>query len=104
MANGRNRYQVPLDPRDQIVTFIATLNPPDLEHFSTFYEQEAAAAIAADAERDEWRPLWPLACQSGNRTISCASVLGARCAAWSRRQPHSCCAARRFVRVPVRRR
>jgi hypothetical protein len=66
VANGRNRYQVRLDQHDQIVAFMATLNPPDLERFSTFYEQEAAAAIAADAKRDEWRPLsGPLAVQAG---------------------------------------
>jgi hypothetical protein len=66
VANGRNRYQVRLDQHDQIVAYMATLNPPDLERFSTFYEQEAAAAIAADARRDEWRPLsGPLAVQAG---------------------------------------
>jgi hypothetical protein len=66
VANGRNRYQVRLDQHDQIVAFMATLNPPDLERFSTFYEQEAAAAIAADAKREEWRPLsGPLAVQAG---------------------------------------
>ena len=66
VENGRNRYQVRLDQHDQIVAFMATLNPPDLERFSTFYEQEAAAAIAADAKRDEWRPLsGPLAVQAG---------------------------------------
>lgn len=66
VANGRNRYQVRLDQHDQIVAFMATLNPPDLERFSTFYEQETAAAIAADAKRDEWRPLsGPLAVQAG---------------------------------------
>jgi len=66
VTNGRNRYQVRLDQHDQIVAYMATLNPPDLERFSTLYEQEAAAAIAADAKRDEWRPLsGPLAVQAG---------------------------------------
>ena len=66
VANGRNHYQVRLDQHDQIVADMATLNPPDLECFSTLYEQEAAAARAADAKRDEWRPLsGPLAVQSG---------------------------------------
>ena len=63
---GRNRYQVRLDQHDQIVAYMATLNPLDLERFSTFYEQEAAAARAAAARHDEWRPLsGPLAVQAG---------------------------------------
>jgi translation initiation factor IF-1 len=64
---GRNRYQVRLDQHDQIVAYMATLNPLDLERFSTLYEQEAAAARAAAAKRDEWRPLpGPLAVQAGH--------------------------------------
>lgn len=63
---GRNRYQVRLDQHDQIVAYMATLNPLDLERFSTLYEQEAAAARAAAARHDEWRPLsGPLAVQPG---------------------------------------
>lgn len=67
VAAGRNRYQVRLDQHDQIVAYMATLNPLDLERFSTFYEQEAAAARAAAAERDEWRPVsGPLAVRAGH--------------------------------------
>ena len=66
VENGRNRYQVRLDQHDQIVAYMATLNPIDLERFSTLYEQEAAAARAAAAGRDEWRPVsGPLAVQAG---------------------------------------
>lgn len=66
VAAGRNRYQVRLDQHDQIVAYMATLNPLDLERFSTLYEQEAAAARAAAAGRDEWRPIsGPLAVQAG---------------------------------------
>ena len=66
VENGRNRYQVRLDQHDQIVAYMATLNPLDLERFSTLYEQEAAAARAAAAGRDEWRPVsGPLAVQAG---------------------------------------
>lgn len=66
VTNGRNRYQVRLDQHDQIVAYMATLNPPDLERFSSLYEQEAAAARAAAAGRDEWRPVsGPLAVQAG---------------------------------------
>lgn len=66
VANGRNRYQVRLDQHDQIVAYMATLNPPDLERFSSLYETEAAAARAAAAGRDEWRPVsGPLAVQAG---------------------------------------
>lgn len=66
LTAGRNRYQVRLDQHDQIVAYMATLNPPDLERFSAFYEQEAAAARAAAPKRDEWRPLpGPLAVQAG---------------------------------------
>lgn len=66
VAAGRNRYQVRLDQHDQIVAYMATLNPLDLERFSTLYEQEAAAARAADARREEWRPVsGPLAVQAG---------------------------------------
>lgn len=53
---GRNHYQVRLDQHDQIVAFMATLNPIDLERFSAFYETEAASAKAAAAQRDSWRP------------------------------------------------
>ena len=66
VTNGRNRYQVRLDQHDQIVAYMATLNPLDLERFSTLYEQEAAEARAAAPKRDEWRPLsGPLAVQAG---------------------------------------
>ncbi len=66
VTNGRNRYQVRLDQHDQIVAYMATLNPPDLERFSSLYEQEAAAARAAAAGSDEWRPVsGPLAVQAG---------------------------------------
>lgn len=66
VANGRNHYQVRLDQHDQIVAFMATLNPIDLERFSSLYEQEAATARAAAAHDDEWRPLsGPLAVQEG---------------------------------------
>ena len=66
VTNGRNRYQVRLDQHDQIVAYMATLNPLDLERFSTFYEQEAAAARADAATRDEWRPVsGPLAVHAG---------------------------------------
>jgi hypothetical protein len=67
VANGRNRYQVRLDQHDQIVAYMATLNPLDLERFSTLYEQEAAAARAAAAGKDGWRPVsGPLAVQAGH--------------------------------------
>lgn len=63
---GRNHYQVRLDQHDQIVAFMATLNPVDLERFSSFYEAEAAAARAAAAQRDNWRPpSGPVAVQDG---------------------------------------
>ena len=63
---GRNHYQVRLDQHDQIVAFMATLNPVDLERFSSFYETEAAAARAAAAQRDSWRPAsGALAVQAG---------------------------------------
>jgi hypothetical protein len=66
VANGRNPYQVRLDQHDQIVAYMATLNPLDLERFSSLYEHEAAAARAADARREEWRPIsGPLAVQAG---------------------------------------
>jgi hypothetical protein len=66
VTNGRNRYQVRLDQHDQIVAYMATLNPPDLERFSTLYEQETAAALAEAAGHDGWRPLpGPLAVQAG---------------------------------------
>ncbi|KQQ86569.1 hypothetical protein [Massilia sp. Leaf139] len=66
VAAGRNRYQVRLDQHDQIVAYMATLNPIELERFSTLYEQEAAAARAEAARRDEWRPVsGPLAVQAG---------------------------------------
>lgn len=66
VAAGRNHYQVRLDQHDQIVAFMATLNPVDLERFSTFYETEAAAARAAAAQRENWRPPpGPLAVQAG---------------------------------------
>ena len=66
VAAGRNHYQVRLDQHDQIVAFMATLNPPDLERFSALYEIEAAAARAAAAQRDGWRPAsGPLALPSG---------------------------------------
>ena len=67
VANGRNHYQVRLDQHDQIVAYMATLNPLDLERFSTLYEHEAAAARAAAAGHDEWRPLsGPLAVRAGH--------------------------------------
>ena len=67
VAAGRNHYQVRLDQHDQIVAFMATLNPIDLERFSSFYETEAAAARAAAAQRDNWRPAsGPLAVQAGH--------------------------------------
>jgi hypothetical protein len=67
VANGRNRYQVRLDQHDQVVAYMATLNPLDLERFSTFYEQEAAAARAAAARQEGWRPLdGPLAVRAGH--------------------------------------
>ena len=53
---GRNHYQVRLDQHDQIVAFMATLNPLDLERFSSLYETEAAASRTAAAQRDGWRP------------------------------------------------
>jgi hypothetical protein len=56
VAAGRNHYQVRLDQHDQIVAFMATLNPIDLERFSSLYETEAAAARATAAQRDNWRP------------------------------------------------
>ena len=63
---GRNHYQVRLDQHDQIVAFMATLNPVDLERFSSFYESEAAAVRAAAAHRDNWRPPpGPVAVQAG---------------------------------------
>ena len=66
VAAGRNHYQVRLDQHDQIVAFMATLNPLDLERFSALYETEAAAARAAAAQRDGWRPAsGPLAVPSG---------------------------------------
>ena len=66
VAAGRNHYQVRLDQHDQIVAFMATLNPPDLERFSTLYETEAAAARGAAAQHDGWRPAsGPLAVPSG---------------------------------------
>lgn len=66
VAAGRNHYQVRLDQHDQIVAFMATLNPIDLERFSDLYEAEAAAARAAAAQRDGWRPVsGPLAVQAG---------------------------------------
>jgi hypothetical protein len=66
VAAGRNHYQVRLDQHDQIVAFMATLNPVDLERFSSFYEAEAAAARAAAAQRDNWRPApGTVAVQSG---------------------------------------
>jgi hypothetical protein len=66
VAAGRNHYQVRLDQHDQIVAFMATLNPVDLERFSTLYETEAAAARAAAAQRDSWRPATgPLAAPGG---------------------------------------
>ena len=66
VAAGRNHYQVRLDQHDQIVAFMATLNPVDLERFSNLYETEAAAARAAAAQRDNWRPpSGPLAVQAG---------------------------------------
>ena len=66
VAAGRNHYQVRLDQHDQSVAFMATLNPPDLECFSTLYETEAAAARAAAAQHDGWSPAaGPLALPSG---------------------------------------
>ena len=63
---GRNHYQVRLDQHDQIVAFMATLNPVDLGRFSSFYETEAAAVRAAAAQRDGWRPVsGALAVQAG---------------------------------------
>ena len=56
VAAGRNHYQIRLDQHDQIVAFMGTLNPVDLEHFSSLYETEAAAARAAAAQHDGWRP------------------------------------------------
>lgn len=66
VAAGRNHYQVRLDQHDQIVAFMATLNPIDLERFSAFYETEAASARASAAQRDSWRPVSrPLAVPRG---------------------------------------
>ncbi|MFC5459658.1 hypothetical protein [Massilia niabensis] len=66
VAAGRNHYQVRLDQHDQIVAFMATLNPVDLERFSAFYETEAASVRAAAAQRDSWRPAsGPLAVPGG---------------------------------------
>lgn len=77
VAAGRNHYQVRLDQHDQIVAFMATLNPVDLERFSSLYETEAAAARAADAQRDGGRPV------SGPLAIPAWQVGELRIAPWA---------------------